>query len=117
MPIVLRGCARVPLPPDYKNEVLGMYVHKHSNKDVEEQVKNYKYSAGFAYLPLNSDKLARVSRLLNEPIIDERSEGEPISSAFNVNSEFTFRSHQTVPAAELLQHCQDENYGVQAISQ
>lgn len=109
MAIVLRNCARVTLPEDFKSEVLGLYLH-YNNKG--ESIRNYKYRAGDAYLPLNMDKLQYVSRLLGEEIIDERSEGEPISSAFNVNPEFTFRPHQTVPAAELLAHCQADNYGV-----
>jgi superfamily II DNA or RNA helicase len=58
------------------------------------------------------DKLLKVSRLLNEPIEDQRSTGEPISSPFVLNPTFKFRDHQIIPSAQLLSHCEANNYGV-----
>jgi len=109
MSIVLRNCARVSLPEHFKSEVLGLYLH-YNNKG--ETIRNYKYRAGVAYLPLNMDKLKYVSKLLGEDIVDERSAGEPLHEKFSVLPSFKFRDHQAIPAAQLLQHCLENKYGV-----
>ena len=109
MAIVVRNCARVELPEDHRNEVLSLYLHFNRSG---ESIRNYKYKAGVAYLPLNMDKLKYVSKLLGEPIIDERTEGEPLTDTFKVLPSFKFRDHQGIPAAKFLKHLQENNYGV-----
>lgn len=109
MSIVLRNCARVNLPEHFKSEVLGLYLHYNRAGD---SIRNYKYKNGVAYLPLNMEKLRKISQLLNEPIEDQRSAGEPLSSPFVLNPAFKFRDHQIIPSAQLLAHCEANNYGV-----
>jgi len=72
MAIILKGSARVKVPPEHRDEVLGMYLHQHKDTGF---IRNYKYADGYAYLPLNADKLSRVASILNETIDDQRSVG------------------------------------------
>lgn len=109
MSILLKNAARVTIPEEHIHEILSMYVHYNTNGD---SVKNYKYKDGIAYLPLNIDKLHYVSSLLNVPIIDDRSKGEPLQVPFKLASNFSFRPHQVAPAAQLVEHCRTHNYGI-----
>jgi len=107
--IIMRGLARVPLPPEYRSEVLSMYTHYANDGTF---LRTYRYKDGYAYLPLNQEKLRKVAKLLGEDIIDQRSEGEPIMTPYVQNPTFKFREHQVIPSAKLLLHCQENNYGV-----
>ena len=109
MAIVLRSSARVALPDEYKSEVLGMYLHYNRDGD---SIKNYMYSKGYAYLPLNKRKLQYVAELLNEEIVDERTAGVLINAPFVLNESFKFREHQAVPSCQLLEFCRENKYAV-----
>ena len=109
MAIVLKNLAQVTLPEEHRREVLELFVH--TNRD-GVSIRNYKYKDGVAYLPLNMRKLAYVSKLLNEPIVDERTPGADLSAPFTLNPLFTFREHQEKPANDLVAHCLRNNYAV-----
>lgn len=109
MPIVMRNMAQVSLPEEYRSEVLSMYLHESRSGDT---IKNYKYSNGVAYLPLNIRKLNKVSELLSEPIVDERTSGNEVATGFTLNPAFKFRDHQAAPAQELLNFCKNNKYAV-----
>lgn len=113
MSIIIRNMARVKVPEDKLAQVLRMYLYEGRDGS---RLKNYKYtpSNGYAYLPLNYEKLVQVSQLLGEEIIDERSEGLAISQPFVVKESFKFRDYQVEPAFELLGYIRANNYGVLA---
>lgn len=111
MSIIIRNMARVKVPEDKLAQVLRMYLYEGRDGS---RLKNYKYtpSNGYAYLPLNYEKLVQVSQLLDEEIIDERSEGLAISQPFVVKESFKFRDYQVEPAFKLLGHIKAKNYGL-----
>lgn len=109
MAIIIRNMAQVALPEKHRLEVLSMYHHDSRNGDT---IRNYKYANGVAYLPLNQRKLLQVSRILGEPLVDERSPGATPTSPFVENPSFKFREHQTEPAFELLDFTRANNYSV-----
>lgn len=111
MSIIIRNMARVKVPEDKLSTVLRMYLYEGRDGS---RLKNYKYtpSNGYVYLPLNYEKLVQVANLLEEEIIDERSEGLAISQPFIVKDSFKFRDYQVEPAKEFLHHIKSNNYGV-----
>ncbi len=111
MSIIIRNMARVKVPEDKLAQVLRRYLYEGRNG---ERLKNYKYtpSNGYAYLPLNPEKLRQVASELNMDMIDERSEGLAISQPFVVKDSFKFRDYQVEPAYKLLDRVVTNNNGV-----
>lgn len=109
MSIILRNMARVTLPEDVKADVLRLFIH---HRNTGEHIRTYRYKDGVAYLPPNMTKLRLVSAMIGQDIIDERSEGVPLTSPFVLNPDFKFRAHQEEPAKDLLNFVLKRQYGV-----
>lgn len=109
MPIIIRNMAKAPLEEEHRDLVLSMYYYV--NRD-NQQVQNYIYKNGIAYLPLNPRKLEIVSRITGQELQDERSKGDPIQEPFTLLPSFTFREHQELPAYQLLEFAKNGGYGL-----
>lgn len=108
MAMILRHMAKVALPPEQRLRVLGMY--RYEGYGGQDTI-TYRYKDGIAYLPLNREKLAIVSKLLGEEIIDERSKGAPLDAPFIRQPEFSFRDYQVEPAEKLVEYIDRHQYG------